>query len=334
MKNTDQEDDVDEEQIKSYRDVQHTDALIREYRTPPGERLYAYREGNQHVVVSRGNEPSDRWEKRVPAERQRVVPGQKLWTIPDNWEKRVHSSRDSIAYGLFYIPESDVWVKLSIPTNDWLVDAWYRVQSVGSLTVDPTTEVGNYSQMREALDDYQQTIDGEDLPDDIYQAEQEIIEAVRRNWRAVRDWADEDAKMYEAPWDDSSPPVTRVDDEWVYEDHTPIFRPQEDIKYTADVDQWTENHDNALSEIIRTLRNDGLLPNPYKLQLGIDESTVDMDYYVRTCEEWGCSPTEALDYYYVEIEDETQTDRAERRGVGQDAVSRVVSGAKSKLNTS
>ena len=262
------------------------------------------------------------------------MPGQKLWTIPDNWEKRVHSSRDSIAYGLFYIPESDVWVKLSIPTNNWLVDAWYAVKSVGSLTVEPATEVGNYSQMRDALDDYQQTIDGEDLPEDIHQAEQDIIEAVRRNWRSVRDGVNEATRMHEAPWDDPSSPVTRVDGEWVYEDQMPIFRPKVDIKHVADVDQWTDNHDTALSEIIRTLRNDGILPNPYKLQLGINSSTLDMDYYIRACEAWGCSPTEALDYYYVEVDGETQTDRAERRGVGQDAVSRVISGAKNELNIS
>ena len=79
--------------VKDYNEVRHSEQLVRDVRNPDGT-LYAYRDGDEHVVVSRGNEPATRWTRRVPACRAASISAEQLWTIPDNWEHRVNSLSD------------------------------------------------------------------------------------------------------------------------------------------------------------------------------------------------------------------------------------------------
>lgn len=71
------------ETIRNYDEVRHSRDDVRNYSADG--HLYAYREGDEHIVVSRGNKPRTRWTKRVPAERDAVLTGEHLWTIPENW---------------------------------------------------------------------------------------------------------------------------------------------------------------------------------------------------------------------------------------------------------
>jgi hypothetical protein len=131
--NTDSSGPENTSEVHSLSEARARDVVVREYVADGA--LYAYRDGEEHVVVSRGREPPTRWTKRVPAERTEVESGEQLWSIPDNWEQRlVVKPVDYLGYAVYRIPETDVDVKVSMPIKDRLVDAWYKVEAVGELT--------------------------------------------------------------------------------------------------------------------------------------------------------------------------------------------------------
>jgi hypothetical protein len=309
--------------VREFNDVRHSDELVREYRTPPGDRLYAYRgdDGEHHVVVSRGSEPGTKWESRVPATVARPVPGQKLWTIPDNWEKRVHSKRDSIAYGLFYVPEPDVWAKVSIPTNDWLTDAWYRVSVVGDLAVEPVGELASSYELRQHAREYEEKHDVEQAEKDV-----ELLRKIADNWdmveedlRLTTEWVRDEGLDEMQPGDQ---PI-RTDRDWQIEFHQDrIFKPLRALGERIDF----EEYDIPARALLDELRDVGL-PSHHSFELALDDSDIGMEYCVRGLIEAGASPAEAIDYCMVEVEDMTQTAWAEERGVDQSTVSGNVSQA-------
>jgi len=313
--------------VREFNEVRHSDELVREYRTPPGDRLYAYRsdDGDHHIVVSRGDEPGTRWEKRFRATVERPIPGQKLWTIPDNWEKRVHSKRDSIAYGLFYVPDSDTWARVSIPTNDWLTDAWYRVKAVGDLDVEPVGELASSYELRQHADDYEQDHNVEPAKEDA-----ELLRKIADNWSVVEEdlrltteWVRDEGLDQMQPGDQ---PI-HADRDWQIEFHQDeIFKPLRALGEGIDFDEY----DIPASALLEELRDVGL-PSHYSFELTLDDSAIDMEYYTRGLIEAGASPAEAMDYYMVEIVGMTQTAWAKERGVDQSTVSGNVSQAKEKF---
>jgi len=308
------------QEIREWRgDVQFSDDRVRHYSADGY--LYAYREGNEHVVVSRGRDRGDNWTKRVPAERRRVVPGQKLWTVPDNWEHRATSKRDTIAYGLYRIPETGHWVKLSHSTNDHLVDCWYQVKAVGDLDVSPVGDLGSRHEVRTLASEFTVEEDAEALRD------------VADNWAAVEEDLRETVEwvategLDELGGGDQQVPV---DSDWQVEFHQDrVFRPGEALKREMDLSEY----EIPLSVILDELREAGLLPSYYAFELSLDSSAVGMEYYTRALEEAGCSSPETLDYYWVEIAGMTQTQRADERSVDQSTVSGNVSKAKGKLDS-
>lgn len=314
--------------VREFNDVRHSDELVREYWTPLGDSLYAYRtdNGEHHVVVSRGSEPRTKWEKRVPATIEHPVPGQKLWSIPDNWENRIHSKRDSIAYELFYAPESDTWARVSIPTNDWLTDAWYSVKAIGDLSVESVGELGSSYDVRRLADEYEEKYDAEGVEEDA-----EVIRKIASNWEVVEEdlrrtieWVrDEGLDKIQV----GDQPI-RTDRDWQIEFHQDrIFRPRKALKQAINLSE----DDIPLSVIFDKLRDAGLLPSHYSFELTLDDSDIGMEYYTRGLIEAGASPAEAVDYYMVEVEDMTQTAWADERGVDQSTVSGNVSLAKEEF---
>lgn len=131
--------DGGDDEIKSLRDVEHTDELVRRYGADG--HLFAYRDGEEHVVVSRGQEPGDKWTARVPAERTAVSQGEHLWTIPDNWERRFGIDEHMRRMDCYHIPETGVDVFITVSTNDHIVDCWYLIRSVGQLDVDVVSQL-------------------------------------------------------------------------------------------------------------------------------------------------------------------------------------------------
>jgi hypothetical protein len=318
-------------EVREYSsDIKHSDDKVRDYHVPSGSYLYAYRveegDASHHVVVSRGDEPGTRWEQRIPATVNRPVPGQKRWTIPDNWEVHAYSSRESIAYALYYVPESDVWARVSIPTNDWLTDAWYSVEGVGEFTVEPVGELGNSYDVRRFADEYEQKHDFDDVEEDA-----EAIRVVARNWddverhlRVAIKWVRDEGLDVLQPGDEA----IRADADWQIKFRNgPIFRPDEPLEQAIDLSEY----DISLSVILEELREAGLLPSNYSFELVLDDSDIDMEYHVRGLIEAGASPAEALDYYMVEIRDLTEAAWAEERGVDQSTVGANVRQAKYEL---
>jgi hypothetical protein len=317
-------------EVKDLSELRNTDELIRKYSTPPGDTLYAHHSscGDHHIVASRGSEPATRWEKQIPATAEYPVPGLKRWTIPDNWEQRIISNRDSIKYALYYVPESDIWAMVSIPTNDWLVDAWYNVVKVGDLAVNPVGELGSTFEVRQLASNYDEENDYDGAEED-----KELLWEVAYNWDSIEtdlhralEWVRGDGLDQMATGD---MPV-HADQDWQIEFHRDmIFRPGEAIKRAVDL-----SIDPAqLSHLLEILREADLLPSPYSFELSINDSEVGMEYYIQGMVENGASAAEALDYYMVEIKGMTQTEWARERGVDQSAVSKNVKEAKSHLDT-
>jgi hypothetical protein len=121
-------------ETKSLRNLggRRGDAVIRSYSADG--HLYAYREGDTHVVVSNGREPATRWTKRFHAERTDadIDVGETLWTVPDNWVREIEIERvNGGAHVIYTVPETGAVVRVSTPKNNHLVDAWYGVKAVG-----------------------------------------------------------------------------------------------------------------------------------------------------------------------------------------------------------
>jgi len=234
---------------------------VREVRNPDGS-LVAYRDGDEHVVISRGGEPRTRWTKRVPGERTDVESGDHLWTIPDNWECVARETRDAIAYGIYEIGEAGNVVKLSIPTNNHLVDKWYGVKRVGSgLTADAEGAFGTADDVRALADSLES--DGRDHVDD-----PEALRRIADHWDAVEEdlqmaehWAASEGVDQQRP----DPQPLHLDD-WATEFQTRIFRPGEVIDREVDLSDL--NTDTSL--LLDALRDDDLLPSHYRFRISLE----------------------------------------------------------------
>lgn len=303
-----------------------------------GESAFSYHvEGSgEHITILNDGERHHDTIKREPAERKWVVSGEKRWTIPDNWEKAVKISRDVISYGIWLIPESGLWVKASISTNDHIGDAWYGIREVGNLTGEPPTTVGEWDEVKTALNERQQQAEEDwNLDTERLETEIEIYEAVKSNWDAVNEeveYACEEV-VAQAKWLDDTDQFLRLGTDWIYEEQHYLYHFKDTIKSSCDIDrdEWISEHDTALSEVLRYLRDRDLLPSNYRLQLKIDDSVIGESHYIDALQEAGCAPAEVLDYVKVEIGGRTQEEQAGIRGVDQSSVSQNISRAKSVM---
>jgi len=248
---------------RTVREIMQSDDCVRSVRNPDGT-VVAYRDGDEHVVISRGDEPRTRWTKRVPAERMDVESGDQLWTIPDNWECVARESRDAIAYGIYEIDGSNNMVKLSIPTNNHLVDKWYGVKRVGSgLTADAEGTLGTADDVRALADDLESDdIDHVDDP--------EALRRIADHWDAV----EEDLQMAEhwvaGEGIDQQRPVPQPLhlDDWATEFQTRVFKPGEVIEREVDLSDL----DTDTSLLLDALRDDDLLPSHYRFRISLEVS--------------------------------------------------------------
>jgi hypothetical protein len=303
---------------------------VRKY-TAPSERLWAYRVdgSDKHVVVIDDGERYHNHVKTEPAERTRVVPGEKLWAIPDNWVPGMKVSKDTIAYGRYWIPETETWVEVSIPTNDHVGDAWHSVRAVGELEATPPTEVGRRYKAKQVLDERMKKAEEEwGLTGKELQAEREVYDAILDNWDDIEEDHRKgcEAVLDDPPWLEREDTLYSLGDGWTHEERLCLFRVEDAVKRVSD--ELTDGQLDALSQAIDALRDAELLPYPYKAEIGIDESVVGADHYDAALVEVGCSPAAAMDYRAVEIAGRTQQEWADIRGIGQGSVSDNISAAK------
>jgi hypothetical protein len=307
------------EQIRDSNEVRHSDDEVRRYLADG--HLYAYREGDEHVVVSRGNEPRTRWTKRVPAERDAVLTGEHLWTIPENWEHRVNIKGAAEArYAVYHIPETDVDVLVTVPNKNHLVDAWYGVKRVGTLTVKYDDEI--------AWDELEETIetvrDIEEVSDDVVQA----LETLHRRRRSFERKFAEGVDMHaeEALFERSHEPVPVQ--EWTADPWGDIFHVDHLVQDFLDLDNETRD------AVLRELSEANVIPHYPTVRVDVEEGdSIPDGYDIRALVEAGSSGAETIDYLITEHYDlMTQTDWAAVRGKGSSAISKNVSGAKKELS--
>lgn len=129
---------------QSLETARDSGGVVREYEGDG--KLYAYRDGDEHVVVFEdeggAGDAETKRVTRVPAERWAVLHGERLWTIPENWVLRVGLKLSGTAsVKIYQIPESGVEVAVSQPESEPIADGWYTVESVGETTVTVSDSV-------------------------------------------------------------------------------------------------------------------------------------------------------------------------------------------------
>jgi len=246
---------------RTVKEIRNSDDCVRDVRNPDGT-LVAYRDDDEHVVISRGNEPRTRWTKRVPAERTDVEVGDRLWTVPENWTIVAREDRDAVAYGIYEIDETGELIKLSIPTNNHLVDKWYGVKRVGSdLTADAEGSLGTADDVRALADDLEDDeYDHADDPEALRRIA-DYWEAVETDLQMAEEWVTDEGIQQQRP----APQPLHLDD-WTTEFQTRIFRPGEVIGREVDL----SGLDTDTSLLLDALRRDGLLPSHYRFRVSLE----------------------------------------------------------------
>lgn len=307
------------EQIRDSTDVRHSDDKIRYYSADGS--LYAYRDGDEHIVVSRGDEPRTRWTDRVPAERDAVIAGEQLWTIPDNWEHRVKIKGAAEArYAIYHIPETDVDVLVTVPHKNHLVDAWYGVKRVGKLTVTYDDEI-DWDGLEETIETVR---DIDEVSDDVVDA----LETLHRRRRIFESEFAEGVDMYaeDALFKRAHEPVSVK--EWTADPWGDIFG----IDHL--VQDFLALGNETIDAVLRELSESNAIPSYPTVRVDVQEGDdLPEGYDIRALVEAGASGAETIDYLITEHYDlMTQTDWADVRGKGSSAVSKNVSGAKTELS--
>lgn len=309
---------VDAYEYRDSNEVRHSDDEVRRYSADG--HLYAYREGDKHVVVSRGNEPQKQWIKRVPAERHAVLASEHLWTIPDNFQHRVSiKGSGKSRYAIYHIPETDVDVLVTVPHKNHLVKAWYKVKRVGNLTVTYDDEI-----------DWDELEDTIGITRDIEEVSEDVVEALERLHRRRQSFEREFAEsvdMYaeEALFERAHEPVSVQ--EWTTDPWDDIFHVDDLVQDFLDLD------DETLDSVLRELSEANIIPNYPIVRVDVEEDEgVPDGYEIRALVEAGASGAETIDYLITEHFDiMTQKNWSDIRRKGASAISKNVTGAKAEL---
>lgn len=306
------------EEIRGSNEVRHSNDEVRRYSADG--HLYAYRDGNDHIVVSRGNEPRTRWTKRVPAERDAVLAGEHLWTIPDNWQKCVNiKGAGASRYAIYSIPTTGVDVLVSVPNKTCLVDAWYGIKRVGTFNVTYDGEI--------AWDELEATIEAvrdiEEVSDDAVDA----LETLHRRRRRFERKYVEEVNRYamDAVLLGRGTPTI---EQWTTDPWVEVFNIDRLVQKFLDLDNETRD------SVVDILHESDTLPYYPTVRVDIKEGEgVPEGYEIQALVEAGASGAETIDYLITEhYELMTQTDWAELRGKESSAISENVSSAKKKLS--
>ena len=244
--------------MKNTRDIDD-EKRVRTYSPIPSMRLIAYRDGDEHVVQRRDDDGIER-EKRISATVDDPIFLEKRWTIPDNWVKVAHSSRDTIAYGIYWIPESEKYAEVSIPTNDHVRDAWYGINSVGQLEADYVGEVAQADTIREHALEAEEY----DSPNDVVSG----LNAVAKHRGVIAEHFSEGAEMtiddplYDAKRNEHD--MLRCDDQFVVESRHPIVETDWMLRDCGITDRETRD------AVYKWLRDTDVFPNRYQVWLSVE----------------------------------------------------------------
>lgn len=307
------------ETIRNAREVRDSDEEVRYYSA--GGTLYAYRDDGEHVVVSRGNEPRTSWTKRVPAEREAVIEGDHLWTIPDNWTHRVKiTGAGEARYAIYHIPETGVDVLVTVPHKNHLEDAWYGVKRVGELTVTYDDEI-DWNGLADCIETVR------DLGA-VSEAVVDALETLHRRRTSFESAFEEGVDMHaeEALFARAREPVSL--DGWTTSPWGDIFSVRPVVHDFLDVDGET------LDGVVRELSEQNIVPAYPTVRVDVAErEDLPEGYDIRALAEAGASGAGITDYLITKYYDlMTQSEWSEVRNTTRSGISKNVSGAKDALS--
>lgn len=316
--------ETNNDEIKEHNTAEYDGSLIRSYRADGV--LYAYRDGYEHVIVSNGREPATKWTRSVPAERTHVAPSEKLWSIPSNWEQTYRiTGVENRVWHIYRIPETDIEVKVDVPRNNHLVDAWYRVTAVGESVVKYAGDLDRDA-ARQTLE---QAADSGEFDDIVIEGLRDLVEKdyrwsafVRAFEESIEEFGPE--ALHQGRGDE--PALVSVDGTDPWGDHYVI-----DDLVDHVIGPVVENDWSVVREIESLLQEDAVPVYP-RVRVSMDSSDVGADYRIRALIQTGCSPTEAIDWYYVKVEGLSQTEWANERGCDQSTVSGNIRQAELELD--
>lgn len=307
------------EEIRNYDEVRHSRDDVRDYSADG--HLYAYREDDDHIVVSRGNKPRTRWTKRVPAERDAVLVGENIWTIPENWQHRLNIKGTAEArYRVYHIPETGVDVLVSVPYKNQLIDAWYNIRRVGTLSVTYDDEF--------AWDELGATInylnDSDEVSDDVVEA----LETLYHHPLSFERKYGEEVNTYakDALLDPAHEPVTV--EQWTTDPWVDRFQVDSLVQDFLDIDDETRD------AVVDKLSESNALPSYPTVRVDVeDDERLPEGYVIRALVEAGLSGAEAIDYlitaHYHLV---PQSEWAEIRGTSLSVIRENVSVAQMQLS--
>ena len=298
---------LDKDNVKQKNEVDRNNVL-RDYRADGY--LFAYKDGDYHIVVSRGNESSNTWQIKIPATQEHAVPGQIRWTIPDNWDLIVKSTGKDNG-GIYKLPDG-MFARVSYPKNNYLVDAWYQVKEVGDLATNLVGSIASYTELIEFIKNQKEDTH-------LNEKDIEVLNELKRNWNFVETALNESLKWVAEHEKNQQYKSNRIHNWKRVRQH--YYYDMSNIMSEIDLDADSETQ----QFIIDLLRNNNLIPNQYETTIEIDESVIDMEYLMRSCLELGGTPAQALDWVMTGYYDYTQDEWAKERNRGQGTISENVS---------
>jgi hypothetical protein len=213
-------------------------------------------------------------------------------------------------------------VLVTVPSKNHLVDKWYGVKRVGTLTVTYDDEIA-WGGLETLIENAR---DAEEVSDNVVDSLETLYRRRRSYEREFADAVNEFAE--DALFEGAHEPVTVQ--EWTIDpwgDHH--FDPENDhLREFLDVDR------EALKEVVKNLEARSIIPNYPTVRVDVEDGEgVSEGYDIRALVEAGASGAESIDYLITEhYELMTQTDWADIRGKGSSAISKNVSGAKAELS--
>lgn len=310
--------DDDTKKVRDLHKVHLTDEEVRHYSADG--LLYAYREGDEHIIVSQGNEPHTQWTKRVPAERDAVLAGEHLWTIPENWQHRVNIHSGGEAHdAIYYIPDTGVDVVVTVPSKDPLMDAWYGVKRVGTLTVTYDDKID----LKEVETTIKTSRDTKEISDDVLEALETVYRRRRRFEKKFVEEVERHAK--EALFSHAREPISV--NGWTAEPWEDNFSIDYHVNNVLKVDKETRE------AVLHVLSEANVVPRYPTVRVDVEEGEgVPEGYNILALVEAGVSGAESIDYLVTKHYDlMTETDWAEVREKESDAINKAVSSANGKL---
>jgi len=252
---------------RTVREIMQSDDCVRSVQNPDG-RLAAYRDGDEHVIVSYGNEPRTRWTERVPAERTSVDVDDRLWTIPDNWELIARETQAPVTSGIYDIDGNNKLVKLSIPTNTHLIDKWYGVKNIGTgLAADAEGSLGTAADVRALANEVENDEGTHSDDSEALRRVAESWETINSNLEAAETWvADEGIKQQRT----AGQPLHL--DDWIIECQVPQFvRPRKAINREVELSDLSTDNSVLLGVLFDLLRDANLVPSWNRFRISLED---------------------------------------------------------------